>query len=117
MSLSATAKWVLLALAGVAIAIGVAIAAANLTSQQIGIANESVSAGDALAPSLQVPAEPKPRGEGHDHGPEEETLPTAPPPTATTEEVQPPGGESTEPSGPGEGGGEDRGGHGSDGDD
>jgi hypothetical protein len=115
-SISATAKWILLALAGVAIAIGVAIAAANLTSQQIGIANESVSAGDALAPSLQVPAEAKPRGEGHDHGFEEETPPTAPPPTTTTEEVPPPSGESTEPSGPAEGG-EDHGGHGSDGDD
>ena len=106
MSISATAKWILLALAGVAIAIGVAIAAANLTSQQIGIANESVSAGDALAPSLQVPAEAKPRGEGHDHGPEEEPLPTT-----TTEGSLPPGEESAEPSGPGEGGVEERGGH------
>ena len=36
----ATAKWVLLALAGLAVAIGVAIAAANLTGQQIGIASD-----------------------------------------------------------------------------
>lgn len=89
MSLPGTVKWVLLALVGLAIAIGVAIAAANLTSQQIGIASESVSAGDALAPSLHVPAEKKP-GEGPGQRPEppEGTAPTAPaePPTIPFEE-------------------------------
>ncbi|HEX6455801.1 MAG TPA: hypothetical protein VF009_04710 [Solirubrobacterales bacterium] len=117
MSLSAAAKWVLLALVGVAIAIGVAIAAANLTSQQIGIANESVSAGDALAPSLSVPAEGKPHHPSGDHGgPEEETpttLPTAPEGPA----FQEPRPTTEEPSSPqGEGTGEDHG-HGPDGDD
>jgi hypothetical protein len=101
-SLSATAKWVLLALAGLAIAIAIAIAAANLTSQQIGIASESVSAGDALAPALQAPAgnggqgnepagettttEPPARGEG------------SPPPEVTVETPDDHGGESGEDS-------------------
>ena len=119
MSLSPVAKWVLLALVGLAIAIGVAVAAANLTSQQIGIASESVSAGDALAPSLRVPGEEKPQqGEGRDHGgPEETTTAPAESPTTTTpgEEITPPGEETVEP--PSEGGSDDYGGHGSDGDD
>ena len=115
MRLPASAKWVALALAGLAIAIGVAVAAANLTSQQIGIASESVSAGDSLAPSLKVPRE-KPRGEGGDRrGPEEERSTTGPsepePPTTTSEEPVSP----SEP--PAEQGSDDYGGSGSDGDD
>ncbi|HWC48651.1 MAG TPA: hypothetical protein VG448_07210 [Solirubrobacterales bacterium] len=112
MTLPATAKWVLLALLGVAIAIGVAIAAANLTSQQIGIANESVSAGDRLAPALSVPGERTPTGPSHDHGPEEEPSTTFEPPETVEEEpVQP---EVVEPESEN---GDDSGGHGSDGDD
>jgi outer membrane biosynthesis protein TonB len=116
-SLPPVAKWVLLALVGLAIAIGVAIAAANLTSQQIGIASESVSAGDALAPSLHVPAEEKPQSEGHDHGPEEPTTPTIPaePPATTPEEEITPPEEAVEP--PSEGKNDDYGGGSSDGDD
>ncbi|HWN73596.1 MAG TPA: hypothetical protein VNN15_07315 [Solirubrobacterales bacterium] len=115
MTVSATTKWVLLALVGLAIAIGVAIAAAHLTSQQIGIASESVSAGDALAPSLHVPSA-KP-GSGGDRGtPSKEGTTTLPaePPATTTEEVTPPEEKATPPS---EGGGDDHGGGGGDGDD
>lgn len=120
MSMPATAKWVLLALLGLAIAIGVAIAAANLTSQQIGIASESVSAGDALAPALSVPGEGKPQQGGGDHGGPDEEAPTTTVPEAAAEEPffeeEPgPGGEETS-SPPGGGSGEDRG-HGPDGDD
>jgi hypothetical protein len=107
MSMGATAKWILLALAGLTIAIAIAIAAANLTSQQIGIASESVSAGDALAPALQAPA-----GTG---GPSK-----SPPggtskiePTTTTEEPLLPG-ETIEPD---DHGGESGEGSDSDGDD
>ena len=116
MSMPATAKWVLLALAGLAVAIAVAIAAANLTGQQIGIASESVSAGDSLAPALNVPAEQQPEGGGEQPGTdggETTTVPTEPEP-GTGEETTPPE-ESVEP--PGESGGDDHGGHGSDGDD
>jgi len=108
-SLSATAKWVLLALLGLAIAIAIAIAAANLTSRQIGIASESVSAGDALAPALHVQPEGRPQGESDGSsgsGPDgTTTVPSYPPPT--TEE--PPPGETTTP--------DDHGGSDSDGDD
>ncbi|MGN6257630.1 MAG: hypothetical protein ACTHN3_07760 [Solirubrobacterales bacterium] len=107
MSLSAAVKWVLLALVGVAIAIGVAIAAANLTSQQIGIANESVSAGDALAPSLTVPAEGKPHRRTGDHGGPDEGTPTTIPaeprvvePTPEEPSFEEPAPSAEEPSSP-----------------
>lgn len=45
-------RWFGLALLGVAVAIFVAIAASRLVSQQIGLASEPISAGDALAPRL-----------------------------------------------------------------
>lgn len=117
MSMPATAKWVLLALLGLAIAIGVAIAAANLTSQQIGIASESVSAGDALAPALSVPGERPTQGTTHDHGLDGESTTTTPSesPSTTNEESAPPSEEAAE-SETGAGG-DDSGGHGSDGDD
>lgn len=115
MRMPATAKWVLLALAGLAIAIGVAIAAANLTGQQIGIASESVSAGDSLAPALNVPAGQRPEGGGEQPGTDggETTVPAEPEPggEATTSPAE----ETVEP--PSESGGDDHGGHGSDGDD
>ena len=110
MRLPGSARWILLALAGLAIAIGVAIAAANLTSRQIGIASESVSAGDALAPALSTPGGGPPPGPRRDHsGPEEEA------PTPTGEEPVPPAEEEVEPRT--ENGGDDSGGTGSDGDD
>jgi hypothetical protein len=115
MSLPATAKWVLLALLGLTIAIGVAIAAANLTSQQIGIASESVSAGDALAPALSVPGERPPSGRGHDHEEEPSTTKPSEPTSPTGEAPEPPSGETGEPRD--ETGGDDSGGRGSDGDD
>jgi len=85
-SLSATVKWVLLALAGLAIAIGIAIAAANLTSQQIGIASESVSAGDALAPALNIPGKGKTQEGGNSGQEGTTTVPSYAPPAITTEE-------------------------------
>jgi len=97
-SLSATAKWVLLALAGLAIAIAIAIAAANLTSRQIGIASESVSAGDALAPALSVPGEGRAQGESGDHsGSGDEGTTTIPSSPTTTTEEPPPAEETTGP--------------------
>jgi outer membrane biosynthesis protein TonB len=114
MNAGAAAKWVLLALAGLAVAVAVAIAASHLTSQQIGIASESVSAGDALAPSLRT-AETQDKRGGHRHGdrkppaepPErtETTVPTEPGPT-TPEATVP-----VEPAEPPSEGGEDHGGH------
>lgn len=63
MKLSATAKWIGLALLGLAIAAVVAIAASNLVSRQIGITSESVSAGDSLAPAVESAAR-RPNGSG-----------------------------------------------------
>ncbi len=56
MNLSATTKWISLALLGLAIAALVAVAASNLVSRQIGIASESVSAGNDLAPAVESAA-------------------------------------------------------------
>ncbi|HEX7278387.1 MAG TPA: hypothetical protein VF255_02080 [Solirubrobacterales bacterium] len=68
MRLSATtAKWIALALLGLAISAGVAVAASNLVSRQIGIASESVSAGDDLAPAVESAARTSgPVGDGDD---------------------------------------------------
>lgn len=114
MRLPASAKWVLLALAGLAIAIGVAVAAANLTSQQIGIASESVSAGDVLAPSLRTPeGEGSGKRGGHEKPPGKEETPTNPtestPPeetTSPTEPAEPPAEHGSDDYG-GSGGGDD----------
>lgn len=59
MSSRATIKWVSLALVGLLVAAGVAIAASNLASRQIGLASEPISAGDALAPREKSNAKPK----------------------------------------------------------
>lgn len=68
MRLSATtAKWIALALLGLAISAGVAVAASNLVSRQIGIASESVSAGDDLAPAVESAAR-QPDGDGDGSG-------------------------------------------------
>ena len=64
--MSATTKWIALALLGLAIAGGVAFAASRLVSEQIGIASESVSAGYDLAPAVRSVATPT--GEGTDTG-------------------------------------------------
>jgi hypothetical protein len=107
----ASAKWVLLALAGLAIAIGIAVAATNLTSQQIGIASESVSAGDVLAPSLRTPEGEGNGKQGGHEGPggKERTTPTTPAEPTSPENTTSPS-EPAEP--PSEGGSDDYGGNG-----
>lgn len=96
----ATVKWIGLALLGLVIAIGVAVAATNLVSQQIGISSESISAGDALAPVVGSAKGRRSSGE-RKHGAasptsreEATTTPTTSEPPATVpteppEEVQP----------------------------
>jgi hypothetical protein len=75
---SATAKWIGLALLGLAISAAVAVAASNLVSQQIGIASESVSAGDALAPAVESAARrPNEGGSGQPQGSPSATTPAA----------------------------------------
>jgi hypothetical protein len=84
-----TIRWAGLALLGLLIAAGVSIAASSLASQQIGLASEPVSAGDALAPqNQQRPA--RNREQRHVATPTQRPAaatprePTAPPPTAPT---------------------------------
>lgn len=47
---AAALRWVGLALLGLAVAAAVSVAASRLVSQQIGLASQPISAGDALAP-------------------------------------------------------------------
>lgn len=112
MRLPATAKWIGLALLGLVIAAAVAIAASNLVSQQIGIASESLSAGDKLAPAIGAGGgEGKGNsGGGNNNGqsggePGEET-------TTTTTPTQPP--TTTVPTQPSESGDDHSGGSGHD---
>ena len=58
MRVPATVRWLGLALLGILIAAGVSIAASRLASQQIGLASEPISAGDALAPAKRALAKP-----------------------------------------------------------
>ena len=50
MSTPSTLRWVGLALLGILVAVGVAIAASSLASREIGLASEPIDAGQALAP-------------------------------------------------------------------
>lgn len=120
MRLPATAKWLGLALLGLLIAAAVAIAASRLASQQIGLASEPISAGDALAPAVASP----PPGRGtkqahHRHRSEAPpgTTPANPPLTTPTEPTTtgPPSVPSQEHTqGDEGGGGGGGGGHGAD---
>jgi hypothetical protein len=51
MTLPSAVRWFLLAVAGLAVAIGVAIAASELTSERIGLSSEPIRAGESLAPA------------------------------------------------------------------
>ncbi len=62
---STTLKWIGLALLGIVIAAGVAVAASSLASHQIGLASEPISAGDALAP-VADPCRPHAKGRAAD---------------------------------------------------
>jgi hypothetical protein len=89
----AAMRWFGLALLGLLIAAAVSIAASRLASQQIGLASEPVTAGDALAPATpKTPAVHKsqhqPTGHGQAYGP------SAPEPAEPVE----PAPEYTEPA-------------------
>ncbi len=102
MKLPATAKWIALALVGLAIAGGVAIAASALTSQQIGISAEPIEAGDTLAPHS---------GRNHGSGDGGGTEPTTPTePTSGEESTAEP--ETSPPTTPAEPETDDHGGDG-----
>lgn len=85
MNLPATFKWIGLALLGLAIAAAVAIAASHLTSQQIGLASESITAGDKLAPAVRSTKSGKgPANRSHTGTTPATTTPASPPTTTVT---------------------------------
>lgn len=102
MRVSTAFRWTTLALLGILVAAAVSIAASRLASQQIGLASEPISAGDALAPARKDhrPAPTAKRGTGRRA---KHAQPSRPPgaPTQTPVETAPapsPPGEATEPS-------------------
>jgi outer membrane biosynthesis protein TonB len=96
--MTSTFRWLGLALLGILIAAAISIAASRLASQQIGLASQPISAGDALAPAGQVgerpPRPPHPQtGRGHElpapaepvsPEPVEPATPTSPEPATPT---------------------------------
>ena len=91
MSFPATFKWIGLALLGLAIAAAVAIAASHLTSQQIGLASESITAGDKLAPAVRsTDAGKRSAHRSHTGTTPAPTTPASPPATVTPSTTVPP---------------------------
>ena len=71
-------RWLGFALLGIVVAAAVSIAASRLSSQQIGLASEPISAGDQLVPKAAAPATPRPQRRQHrrrhrDHVPAEQS--------------------------------------------
>ncbi len=133
MRIPAPARWIGLALLGMLIAAAISIAASRVASQQIGLASEPITAGDALAPGAQeqeAPTRPRPRHRvppKHAKQPMQQTqpreptpLPVVPPATEPAQPVVPPASEpapSTHADNSGgskEGDGEHGGGNGAD---
>lgn len=116
MKLPTTLRWIALALLGLIIAAAVALGASRLASQQIGIASESVSAGDTLAPPI-TPATKRRQEKSKGNRPRKEgTTTESTPPAEQTETVEPeppaempaePSSGDDESGGGGDGGGPD----------
>jgi len=79
-------RWIGLALLGILIAAAVALAASRLASQQIGLASEPVTAGDALAPKAIEHTGTTPRPSKH----QTSQAPSPPTTTAPSEPAEPP---------------------------
>jgi len=92
---AATMRWIGLALLGIVVAAAVAVAASKLVSQQIGLASQPISAGDALAPAAkQKQHESQP---GQANGKNSEAGPVTPQPESTTRSAPPESPTHTEP--------------------
>jgi hypothetical protein len=79
-----TLRWIGLALLGIVIAAGVAVAASSLVSHQIGLASEPISAGDTLAPATSHAVTHAKGGQRTSNRPETTEPSTSPPPTEST---------------------------------
>ena len=105
-------RWLGLALLGIVVAAAVAIAASRLASQQIGLASQPVSAGDALAPAAERKAGRTEHRYAHPrrHEARKETMPgkgeagtTSPPPSTTTPTTKAPAAPPSQPAEPADG--------------
>lgn len=77
-----TLAWILAALVGLAVAVGVMAAASHLSSQRVGLASEPPSAGTRLAPAREPRRRaPAPRRKQDTT----KTTPSAPAPTAPSQ--------------------------------
>ncbi|MEZ5157141.1 MAG: hypothetical protein R2718_13650 [Solirubrobacterales bacterium] len=94
---AAILRWSLLALLGLVVAVAVGVAAASITSSRIGISNEPVRAGEALAPKAAKRDDHR-GGRGRDHpedgrhhggGSDDSTTTTTTSPPATTTTTPP----------------------------
>lgn len=88
-------RWTALALAGLAIAAGVAFAASHLVSQRIGLASQPLNAGRELAPPSASPANSRQSPTRHNEsgsrtGPTATTTTTTTAPTVPTVTAAPP---------------------------
>jgi hypothetical protein len=96
-----TARWLGLALLGILIAAAVSVAASGLASQQIGLASEPISAGDALAPKQTKSGSHSPR---RTHPGKQRTtaspIPSAPVTNAPTPQPTAPSAPETAPAPP-----------------
>jgi outer membrane biosynthesis protein TonB len=93
MTRKATVKWVALALVGLLIAGGVAVAGSRLVSRQIGLSSEPIRAGDALAP-------PTPAATGKPSKPDTKPKPPAEPAEPPVETAEQPAEAPVEPEAP-----------------
>ena len=75
---SRLAGWILLALAGLAVAVALSVTASNLSTQPIGLSGEPLRAGDRLAPvSVSGTSEaPKPKAKSKPRKSTTTTVPT-----------------------------------------
>lgn len=102
MKLPASLRWIGLALLGLLIAAGVALAATRLIGRQIGIDSESITAGGTLAPAFNSSAKRHPPTSGDDGETEKNSTPSNPTEAGPEPTVEP---EATEVES-GDGGGE-----------
>jgi hypothetical protein len=123
MRVPVTVRWLGLALLGILIAAAISIAASRLASQQIGLASQPVSAGDALAPAgREGPRQHRSGRKSGNHPkaprqppmvpslpptPSEPPTYSAPPPSTPPYEPSQPSSHDGEHSGGGVGGGAD----------
>lgn len=113
MRIPTAVRWTCLALLGILIAAAVSVAASRLASQQIGLASEPISAGDALAPArraAQAPPErattkPQPASPASEPPAGEPTTAEPPPSEAPPSESPAEVGEPRQSGGDGERGG------------